>query len=56
MQDPTTEEDLMSWGVDAKMTTALRMALHSWTNGTAQSFIGNLKTVDPNIGGLEVVD
>ena len=54
MQDTIKDEDLMNWGVDAKIDSALHMALHSWTSGTAQSFIGNLRTVDPNIGGIEV--
>ena len=42
-KDPITPENLLEWGVDERMDCALRMALHTWTTGTAQAFIGNTK-------------
>ena len=48
-KDPITPENLLEWGVDERMDCALRMALHTWTTGTAQAFIGNVKIRDPAV-------
>ena len=55
-KDPITEQDLLEWGVEPRMDSALLKAIHAWTTpgSIARLFVGNIRERTPDTTGLEI--